>query len=64
MKLLIALPIFVPKIIIYENYLTIWPNKKLKSLIINKKIAHKKFKINGLYNNYVVFQIFINNVRL
>jgi len=43
------------KITINENNFPLWANKNLKNLIINKKYAHKKYKISGLHSDYLIF---------
>lgn len=54
--------LFVPKI--YNNNSIVWSNAELRNLIIEKKAAHKKYKLFPSLNNYFKFSKLRKKVKL
>ena len=51
-----ALDLFVPKYTIKKSNFPVWFSSTLKMKVIEKKIAHKKYKATGNHHHYVVFR--------
>lgn len=51
-----GIDLFVPKIKLYEHKFPIWMTQELKNLIIQKKVAHKKYKQLHSLEYYIHFQ--------
>lgn len=49
----------VPKTKIFNNFSPVWANAELRKLIIDKKCAHKKFKLSHSQRDYLIF----SNIR-
>uniref|UniRef100_A0A2S2NJ55 Putative RNA-directed DNA polymerase n=1 Tax=Schizaphis graminum TaxID=13262 RepID=A0A2S2NJ55_SCHGA len=47
--------LFVPKTKIFNNYSPVWADANLRNLIVEKKLAHKKFKLCPSPGNYLEF---------
>jgi hypothetical protein len=56
--------LFVPKTKIYNNYSIVWSNAELRNLIIEKKAAHKKYKLFPFLDNYFKFSELRKKVKL
>ena len=54
----------VPKFKIVKSSFPVWFSKELKSLIFNKKIAHKKYKITKKFTDYSYFCYLRNRCKL
>lgn len=51
-----AIELFVPKISVKRSNFPVWFSSELKSKVIAKKIAHKKYKTTNKYHHYIEFK--------